>query len=55
MFQPSSIQSSLSFRDKILSIDYILVVLNFILGIQACLQCILQMVENLNIIQKVTS
>ena len=33
MFQPRSIQSSLSFRDKILSIDYILVFSILILGI----------------------
>ena len=33
MFQPRSIQSSLSFRDKIMSIDYILVICILILGI----------------------
>ena len=33
MFTPRSIQSSLSLKDKILSIDYILVVSIFILGI----------------------
>ena len=33
MFQPRSIQSSLSFRDKILSIDYVLVISILILGI----------------------
>ena len=33
MFQPRSIQSSLSFRDKLLSIDYVLVLSIFILGI----------------------
>ena len=33
MFQPRSIQSSLSFRDKLLSIDYVLVFSIFILGI----------------------
>ena len=33
MLQPRSIQSSLDFRDKILSIDYILVLSIFILGI----------------------
>ncbi len=33
MFQPRSIQSSLSFRDKLLSIDYILVISILILGI----------------------
>ena len=33
MFQPRSIQSSLSFRDKLLSIDYVLVVSILILGI----------------------
>ena len=33
MFQPRSIQSSLSFRDKLFSIDYFLVFLIFILGI----------------------
>ena len=33
MFQPRSIQSSLSFRDKLLSIDYVLVVTILILGI----------------------
>ena len=33
MFQPRSIQSSLSFRDKILSIDYILVFSIFVLGV----------------------
>ena len=32
MFQPRSIQSSLSFKDKLVSIDYILVVSIFILG-----------------------
>ena len=32
MFQPRSIQSSLSFRDKLLSIDYILVISILILG-----------------------
>ena len=33
MFQPRSIQSSLSFRDKLFSIDYVLVLSIFILGI----------------------
>ena len=33
MFQPRSIQSSLSFRDKLFSIDYILVLSVLILGI----------------------
>ena len=33
MFQPRSIQSSLSFRDKIFSIDYVLVFSILILGI----------------------
>ena len=33
MFKPRSIQSSLSLRDKILSIDYILVLSILILGI----------------------
>ena len=33
MFQPRSIQSSLSFKDKLLSIDYVLVFSIFILGI----------------------
>ena len=33
MFQPRSIQSSLSFRDKLYSIDYILVISILILGI----------------------
>ena len=33
MFQPRSIQSSLSFRDKLISIDYILVISILILGI----------------------
>ena len=33
MFQPRSIQSSLSFRDKLLSIDYVLVISILILGI----------------------
>ena len=33
MFQPRSIQSSLNFRDKLLSIDYILVFSIFLLGI----------------------
>ena len=33
MFQPRSIHSSLSFRDKLLSIDYVLVVSILILGI----------------------
>ena len=33
MFQPRSIQSSLSFRDKLFSIDYVLVVSILILGI----------------------
>tara|TARA_B100001559_G_C16497016_1_gene621360 strand:+ start:544 stop:1668 length:1125 start_codon:yes stop_codon:yes gene_type:complete len=33
MFQPRSIQSSLSFRDKLLSIDYVLVLSILILGI----------------------
>ena len=33
MFQPRSIQSSLSFRDKLFSIDYVLVFSIFILGI----------------------
>ena len=33
MFQPRSIQSSLSFRDKLLSIDYVLVFSILILGI----------------------
>ena len=33
MFQPRSIQSSLSFKDKLVSIDYVLVVSILILGI----------------------
>ena len=33
MFQPRSIQSSLSFRDKLLSLDYVLVISILILGI----------------------
>ena len=33
MFQPRSIQSSLNFKDKLLSIDYVLVVSILILGI----------------------
>ena len=33
MYRPRSIQSSLSFRDKLISIDYILVISIFILGI----------------------
>ena len=33
MFQPRSIQSSLSFRDKFFSIDYVLVISILILGI----------------------
>ena len=33
MFQPRSIQSSLSFRDKLVSIDYVLVISILILGI----------------------
>jgi len=33
MYQPRSIQSSLSFRDKLLSIDYVLLISIFILGI----------------------
>ena len=33
MFQPRSIQSSLSFRDKLFSIDYVLVFSILILGI----------------------
>jgi len=33
MFQPRSIQSSLSFKDKVMSIDYILVIAILILGI----------------------
>ena len=33
MYQPRSIQSSLNFRDKLFSIDYILVVSILILGI----------------------
>ena len=33
MFRPRSIQSSLSFKDKIASIDYILVISILILGI----------------------
>ena len=33
MFQPRSIQASLSFRDKLISIDYILVISILILGI----------------------
>ena len=33
MFQPRSIQSSLSFRDKLFSIDYVLVISILILGI----------------------
>ena len=33
MFAPRSIQSSLSFRDKLFSIDYVLVLSIFILGI----------------------
>ena len=32
MFQPRSIQSSLSFKDKLVSIDYILVISILILG-----------------------
>ena len=33
MFRPRSIQSSLSFKDKLFSIDYILVISIFILGL----------------------
>ena len=33
MFKPRSIQSSLSIKDKIISIDYILVIAIFILGL----------------------
>ena len=33
MFQPRSIQSSLSFRDKVYSLDYILIISILILGI----------------------
>ena len=33
MFQPRSIQSSLSIKDKILSIDYVLIISILILGI----------------------
>jgi hypothetical protein len=33
MFQPRSIQSSMALRDRILSIDYILVVSILVLGI----------------------
>ena len=33
MFQPRSIQSSLSFKDKLFSIDYVLVISILILGI----------------------
>ena len=33
MFQPRSIQSSLSLRDKIFSIDYVLIISILILGI----------------------
>ena len=33
MFQPRSIQSSLSFKDKLLSIDYVLVLSILVLGI----------------------
>ena len=33
MFRPRSIQSSLNFRDKLASIDYVLVLSIFILGI----------------------
>ena len=33
MFQPRSIQSSLSFRDKLYSIDYVLVISILVLGI----------------------
>ena len=33
MFQPRSIQSSLSFRDKLFSLDYVLIVSILILGI----------------------
>ena len=37
MFRARSIQSSLSFKDKILSIDYILVISIFILGLVSIL------------------
>ena len=37
MFKPRSIQSSLSIKDKILSIDYILVISIFILGLTSIL------------------
>ena len=37
MFQPRSIHSSLSLKDKILSLDYILVVSIFILGLVSIL------------------
>ena len=37
MFQPRSIHSSLSLRDKILSIDYVLVISIFILGLVSIL------------------
>ena len=53
MFQPRSIQTSLSFKDKILSIDYILVTAILILGVVSMFAIILLTVENLNIILKV--
>ena len=37
MFQPRSIHSSLSFRDKLFSIDYVLVIVIFILGLVSIL------------------
>ena len=53
MFQARSIQSSLSFKDKLFSIDYILVISVLFLGIVSMFACTLPTEENLSIIQTV--
>ena len=50
MLQPRSIQSSLGIRDKIFSLDFILIISILTLGIIVCLRCIQLMAGNLNII-----
>ena len=50
MFQPRSIQSNLSFKDKIISMDFVLIFSILAIGIISMFACIPQMAENLSII-----
>ena len=54
MYQTRSIQSSLSFKDKLLSIDYVLIVSILILGVVSMFAMYSTDGGNLNIIPRVT-